>query len=302
MKEKIKYLILVLVIFVSLFSGATSGVNAAETTSTTNPSGETTETTTEAPKKKLSKAAQARANKWVKKKGGYVYFDSEGKRVRATKRQKYVIYEIKGKKYAFDTNGYQLLGWRKINKAYYYFNPVYGKKGRMLKSRIVNGFQLLDNGKAVVKTNRDKRKAQLMVDFRVWSEQIIGKHRYASKQEKLRIVYDYLRRLPYRNIGPFREHDKNWDLWGAEFVYRHRYFDCHPIASTFGYMARTLGYRYVKVCALEWGGPTAWHSITIINGRYYDASLGRHDLSSYGYFNQPIRPVFQQEMRYYRYI
>ena len=213
---------------------------------------------------------------------GITYYNENGKRVKAPKKNTYKIIEIKGKSYAFNYAGYQVHGWRKIGSEYYYFAHGTKSKGRMLTDKKINGIPLGKDGKAKLKTTRMKRKAALMANYSEWADEITKKIPLASRGKKLKKCYDYLRRLPYRYVGSFRKSDPNYDIWGAEYVYKKRSYDCHPIAAAFAYMANALGCGKCTVYKAQTGKYA--HSFTSAGGKYYDVSLGRQNLNSYKLF------------------
>lgn len=219
---------------------------------------------------------------WVKTTRGYQYYDETGKLVKPGKNSKYKIFTVGTKSYAVNSKGYQVYGWRKIDGKYYYFNYRYGKKGYMLKDTTVNAITLKPKGTAKFNGKRYKRKARILAHFSEWMDEITEDIPLASRKEKLKASYDYLRRLRYKNVGKLRRNDPNRDLWCCEYVYSTHTFDCHTAAATFAYFALTLGYTDVKWHTMIWNPRIGnQHSFVQINGKYYDPSLGRHNLKSY---------------------
>lgn len=230
---------------------------------------------------------------WYKTQNGYAYLQTNGKYVKASKAKKYKIVEIKGKSYAFNSSGIQVHGWRKINGKYYWF--AYGTKGKgaMAKNTVVNNVRLTKTGAASAKTERAKKKVELMAKYSEWADQILKNKPYASKTQRLKTCFDYLRRLPYRYVSYFRGnknntkknkiYDPDYDIWGAEYVLNYHRFDCHPIAAAFAYMANAVGYSDCVMYTIEWANGGT-HSFSSAEGLYYDTSLARHKLGSYYYF------------------
>ena len=63
-------------------------------------------------------------------------------------------------------------------------------------------------------------------------------------------------------------------------------------------MAGAIGYTDVKICAAKWGNTNYWHGFTVIDGRYYDTSLGRVNLKNYSYFNKPLTKEYKNMIKY----
>ena len=227
-----------------------------------------------------AEAAAKYKNQWVKSAKGIQYYNEKGKPVKAANGQKYTIVTIKNKKYAFNAKGYQVYGWRRINNKYYYFKFRYRSRGYMLTNAEMHGVKLRKSGSAIVSGSRVKQKLPLLCMYQEWTDQILANTPYGSSLDKLKVCFDYLRRLPYSTVRAFQNFDGR-DLWDAEYVFKYRKFDCHRAAAALGYMAMAMGFTDVKVHDLK----RAWHSTTQINGRYYDASLARHKLNSYDLFN-----------------
>ena len=214
-------------------------------------------------------------NKWVKKNGYYYYYNSKGKKSKG-------ITKIGKKKYYFDSKGRQRTGWRKVDSTYYFFRIKSKKSGYMVKSSRVNGIWLGKKGRAQLTSERARRKAELMVNYQNWVDQITSPK--MTKGQKLLTCFDYLRTgFTYRVV--FEElngYGTEWDIGGAEYIYLNgQYFECWSIACAFGYMANALGYDKIWICAHECSGGHGWVEI---DGRIYDPSLARGDLSSYRYF------------------
>ena len=222
-------------------------------------------------------AGSFQKNGWERTEKGYLYY-KDGKKIKAGKTEKYRIEKIDGRKYAFNKKGIQVTGWRKISGAYYFFNVRQKGKGYMITDSTVNKIRLLKNGKARPGSSRDRKKLEVMVLCSEWADEILKENPLAGKNEKLKIIYDYLRRnLPYRSIGAYRgTEDPDWDLWAVKYVYNHKCYNCHPIAATFAYLANAIGMKKIYIYTLPY-----WHSFTKINGKYYDVSLGRKNLNSY---------------------
>ena len=223
-----------------------------------------------------NKAETASEARWKKTSSGYQYLRANGKPYKASKG-KILLFTVKGKTYAVDDTGIQLHGWRECGGKYHYFSFGSGKKGYMLTDTKVDGIPLDADGRAKPSTARTKKQVVLMASYSRWADEITASKAGASKEEKLRIVFDYLRKLPYRYVSGYKKNDSDWDIWGAEYVYTHRSYDCHPIAAAFAYMAHAIGYQDIQVITLKY-----WHSFTRIDGLYYDTSLARHDLNQKG--------------------
>ena len=221
---------------------------------------------------KLNKAERASEARWTKHESAYRYLQANGNPVKAAKNQIRLI-TLKGKTYAFNDAGYQIHGWRKIGGNYYYFSFGSGNNGYMLTDTNVDGIALAKSGIAKPSTTRKKKQIALMADFSEWADDITAADPGASRFEKLRVIYDYLRKLPYHYVSGYKKNDPDWDIWGADYVYNRRTYDCHPIAATFAYLAHAIGYQDIQIITLKY-----WHSFTCVDGKYYDTSLGRHDL------------------------
>lgn len=236
-------------------------------------------------------AVMSRKAGWHRKKLGYIYCDETGKRISASSGSKYVMYTIDGKVYAFNSKGYQVHYWRKINGKYYYFGRGNGKDGYMRTDKKVMGITLKKSGAASLSGSRHKRKVVILAEYTEWMDQILKKIPLASRSKKLKACFDYLRRLPYKNVGHLRKNDSNRDLWYAEYIYQRKTFDCHVIAAGFAYMAMILGYNKIDILSFN------WHSFVRINEKYYDPSLARHNLKSYKLYAQ-TKPFYNGRYAY----
>ena len=219
---------------------------------------------------------------WKKKAGGFVFYNEKGKLVKATAKEKYKIIDHGKSRYAVNAKGFQVHGWRKIGKKYYYFRFGNGDGGRMVRGKTVQAVPIGKDGAAKLSSTRVKRKLALMAKFSEWADGITKKIPLASRKVKLKKIYDYLRRLPYRSVGSLRKSDPNWDIWGAEYVYKYRRFDCHTVAATFAYLANAIGCSNVTIYMAQTG--RYQHGFTSVGNLYYDTSLGRNNKKSYKLF------------------
>lgn len=227
--------------------------------------------TAEAATKKAAAASASKAKAgWVIKDGKYLYY-RKGKKLRG-------LAKIGNRTYDFNEHGIQLTGWRQIGKSVYYFRIENGKKGYMITNAVVNGIRLKKNGKAAIKTEKDKRKVRLLVNYQLWAQKLTK--RWMTKEQKLRTCFDYLRRqLRYRGSISLDIFKEDFDIEGAEFIYENgQFFECHTIACAFAYLANALGYSHVQICA------HSGHGWTEIGGVIYDTSLARHNPYGYRYF------------------
>ena len=208
---------------------------------------------------------------WVKKDGCWYFYNRKGKKLKG-------LQKIGKKYYYFDSKGVQLTGWRKIEGSYYFFRIKSGRKGWMVTGDTVNGIHLRKDGTAKVGKKSKKRKAELLVNYQLWAEELTEPG--MSKTEKLRVCFDHLRRdLRYLGSIHLDIRKRDFDVEGAEFIYEtQRFFECHTIACAFAYLANAIGYRKVQICA------HSGHGWTEINGIIYDTSLARHNKEGYRYF------------------
>ncbi len=215
-------------------------------------------------------AKTTRKNGWFNKDEKILYYRN-GKKLRG-------LQKIGSHKYLFNEHGILLTGWRQVGKSIYFFRIENSKKGYMKTNTTVNGIRLKKNGKAVLRTEQDKRKAALLVHYQLWADSLTK--RRMSKEEKLRTCFDYLRRkLRYRGSISLDIFQPDFDVEGAEFIYENgQFFECHTIACAFAYLANAIGCSHVQICA------HSGHGWTEIDGLIYDTSLARHNPYSYHYF------------------
>jgi len=208
-----------------------------------------------------SMTAQAAKNGWKENSKKQWLYYKKGKALKG-------FQQIGDKYYYFSKKGVQGTSWRKVGSAYYCFKAGNGEKGYMLTNTVKNGIQLGSDGKAVLSSERAKKKAKLMARISKYLDKIVASG--YSKKEKLKRCYDYLRtNIPYKFTSHFRKKDKNWDIWSANALMDNGYSDCHPYACTFAYLANAIGYDKVTVQSAK------RHSWVKINKRYYDVSLAR---------------------------
>ena len=216
---------------------------------------------------------------WVKKKNQVYYYENR-KPVTGLKR-------IGRHDYYFDSKGVQGTSWRKIGNDYYYFRCEEKAEGYLLKNTDRNGIKLGKDGKAILSSDRAKKKADLMARVSVYLDKIIAKQKavLADKRIKLRVCYDYLRKnYPYRYVSHFMKKDRDFDLKSVEVILDCGYADCHPYAFTFAYLSNALGFSDITVYSWFSKKWQTGHSWVRIGNRVYDVSLGRHNRKSYELF------------------
>jgi hypothetical protein len=143
------------------------------------------------------------------------------------------------------------------------------------------------DGKAILSSDRAKKKADLMARVSVYLDKIIAKQKavLADKRIKLRVCYDYLRKnYPYRYVSHFMKKDRDFDLKSVEVILDCGYADCHPYAFTFAYLSNALGFSDITVYSWFSKKWQTGHSWVRIGNRVYDVSLGRHNRKSYELF------------------
>ena len=218
-------------------------------------------------------ASAKKTKKGWKKAGSYYRYYKDGERLTGKKK-------IGTKTYYFNEKGYQMTGWQKIGKNYYFFRQEIKSKGYMKKSTKVNGIKLNKKGRAVLSSQRLKRKAALLVSYARWADEIAPVS--LKKEDRLRKCYDYLRRsINYGNSQDYRYNDPDQDLYFAELALRQPLHDCYLSAAAFSFLANALGYRNVSLC-LNHG-----HGFVKIGSLIYDPTYGRaRDYNGYSYYGR----------------
>ena len=217
----------------------------------------------------VSTQAASAKNTWKEKDGYFYYWDKNGKMATGFKK-------IGKEYYLFDSKGRQQTGWRKTGSIYRFFNTYNGKKGKMIRSKVINGIQLTSGGRAVV-TNGNSKKLALMVSYRILADQLTIPSQ--SVLEKKRICYDYIKTFPEHPISSSYLYTDDWDVRYAEYAINNRNGDCYGRACAFAYLANAVGVREVK-CINSRNSGNDGHGWTEINGKIYDPSFEHHYPSS----------------------
>ena len=198
--------------------------------------------------------------KWVSKKG-QCYCYKNGKKL------KNGIFTINNKKYYFDKNGKQKIGWRKIGKKNYFFNIKPAEKGYMIKGKTVDGVKLKKNGQASPNTNRAKMKLPMMIEVQKLADSLLDWRLTRTKQ--LRKAYDFVNTY-FHSIGsPNLGNGGDWDILYANSMLSRNGGNCYAHAAIFGYLANALGFKNVLI------QNSTGHAWTQIGDKWYDPSYER---------------------------
>ena len=196
----------------------------------------------------------AKRNKWVKKKGYWYYYNSEGKKSKG-------LTEIGDKTYYFDDTGKQRVGWRKIDGTYYKFRQK-GKTGAYMYTKIKQeGITLGKRGRAKLTTLKKKRKAAVLANYALWADKFFKTS--MTKKEKLRACIKQLSRFRYRADSPKIDRKVSWDISLAELAYS-KYaagvgtYECYQFAVAYAYLVNATGISGVY---LEGHPEHAWVNI-----------------------------------------
>lgn len=202
----------------------------------------------------------AHQNEWVERKGYHYYYDKFG--VKATGRK-----TIDGKKYYFDSQGRQRVGWISINEDYYFYQIGKQKNGYLKTDTTVNGIALKKNGKAKLTSDtRDK------VKYLTYANELCSEYLNPSmsRKEALEKMYQLMAKgeiISYYNYGPFQD-SKNWDQNYVAYFFDRGIGDCYTAGCVFAYIATALGCE--EVYAESSGG----HGWCRIGEKYYDPNWG----------------------------
>ena len=172
------------------------------------------------------------------------------------------VREINGNTYYFKSNGAQLTGWRKVGSDYCFFRIVNGAGGYMVKNQKVNGIKLNADGKAVLNTKRAKRKTKLMAKCATLMDKATKPGQ--TKAKKLKAAFNVAKKkYPRKNIHRWKK-SKDWDIYYAEYIVRHRTGDCYCQGALMAYLANAVGYTNVKAIS------SGHHGWAMVNGKVYD--------------------------------
>lgn len=213
----------------------------------------------------VSVQAASKKNTWVKVNGYYYYLGKSGKKTTGFTR-------IGKSYYCFDSYGRQKTGWRKVGNNYRFFTIANGKKGKMVKSKVVNGILLNSRGRAVV-NSRNSEKLALMVYYRILADQLTVPSQ--SLSVKLRSCYDFIKDIPERPVSSSYLYQSDWDVRYAEHTLYNRNGDCYARGCAFAYLANAIGMTNVKCVSNRSPGDDG-HGWTEINGRIFDPSFEHH--------------------------
>lgn len=182
-----------------------------------------------------------------KKKGGYAknMFFTYGKNV-----------------YRVNKKGAVITGWFKYKNNYYFFDRNSGKMkigGKADNFKISRYGVFKDN-----KYNLSRVKVYLL------AQEIVEKYTKPtdSKSEKLYKCYRWLAKYPYMEFRKVRDtkkkHPKDWDVIYARDIFDRHKGCCASDAAAFAYLAKTCGYKDVKICS------DTGHCWVDIDGKLYD--------------------------------
>ena len=209
-------------------------------------------------------------NKWkLKSNGYYYYYNSKGEKAKG-------LTKIGKKYYFFDERGHQLVGWRKIKGNYYRFGMSPGKKGYMLKNRMVDRLWLDKKGRADVSTSLAKRTAKVLVNYTLWGDKITKPTWDGEK--KIKALAKAIYKFTYKGED-WSDFSNGWDVVMAEdcyarYVNGYYHYECDCYAVAFAYLAKAVGLKKVEIHV---GG--SYHAWVRVNGKAYDP--GRYAARSY---------------------
>lgn len=208
--------------------------------------------------KSESTAVKKKTGKIITKKGRKYYQYANGKKA----KNKFI--EIKGKTYFFAKNGAMEKGWMKRGSSYYYFDRSTGVQKSGCK---VDGVKIGKDGKAK-KTDYSKKKIATMIKAKSIMNKVTRPT--DSKKQKLRKVFDWVKKHPYRRYRVLpKSRKKGWETAFANDVYNKGDGCCVSAACAFAFLAHECGYKDVYVC------DDTGHAWTEINGRVYDTLFAR---------------------------
>ena len=199
--------------------------------------------------------------KWKSKNGKYYCY--QGK-----KKLKNGIFTINNKKYYFDKNGVQRIGWRKIGNKCYFFNIKPAEKGYMIKGKTVDGVKIKKNGQATPKTTRARLKLPMMLKVQKIADSVLDWR--LSKTKLLRKTFDFVNTHFQSSGSPNLGYStENWDIDYANSMINRNGGNCFGHAAIFGYLANALGYSNVMV------QNDTGHAWVQIGDKWYDPSFER---------------------------
>ena len=188
--------------------------------------------------------------------------------------------------YCPDKKGVCQTGWILISGKMYYANA----KGRIVKSKTVNGIKLDKDGKAVSSLDMKLKKEALSVTAKITNSDM-------TKSQKLRACWNYVvsNRFRYYSMSP-NLNEKGWQKKFAYNMLITKRGSCTSFACAFAALASAVGYKPVIVYGRVPGsrdraadGYTR-HCWVKINGLYYDpeAQFAGWMTGVYGYSYYPI--------------
>lgn len=201
---------------------------------------------------------------------------------------------VGGKTYLFSKKGAQRTGWHQVGGLYRFFEQKNGRKGCMVRGRVVNGVKLLKNGVAVGGKGAG-RELRLMARASKIAE---ARTRAGwSQTRKLKAVWRWMQKdCTFRSA-------RSWHNWDG----RHRLYandilfggggDCDSWAAGFTYLANACG---AKRCSIIASGGHGWAEV---NGKVYDLQMSGYH--GYRYFAYPYHgggragaPAYASNRRY----
>lgn len=201
-------------------------------------------------------ATEILKGKFVKKKG-YKYFKKK-----KGGYAKNMFFTYRKNVYRVNKKGVVVKGWMKYKGNYYFFDRESGKMkigGKADNFKISRYGVFKDN-----KYNLERVKVYLL------AQKVMEKYTSPtdSKSDKLYKCYKWLAKYPYMEFRKVRDtkkkHPKDWDIIYARDIFDRHKGCCASEAAAFAYLAKTCGYKDVKICS------DTGHCWVDIDGKLYD--------------------------------
>lgn len=220
-------------------------------------------------KEKNNKTSQQ--GNWVVKKQAMTY-RINGKRAKG-------LHKIRGKYYYFDKHGIQRTGWQKIKGKYYFFRIANGEKGRMIKSKKVNGIVLKKRGQAKL-TPKSKAKLNVLIKANKIVQKAT-KPMMKRSEKRMKCFHYALKHFRYSGSLNFSKKG-DWELHYALDMFDKGHGNCFAYGAAFAFLANAAG---DKSCYAVSSGGHGWSEV---NGKVYDLSWHMTD-KKHNYYGMSYR-------------
>ena len=212
-----------------------------------------------------------------KKKGGYA---------------KNMFFTYRKNVYRVNKKGVVVKGWMKYKGNYYFFDR---KSGKMKIGGKADNFKISRYG--VFKDNKYNLER---VNVYLLAQKVMEKYTKPtdSKSDKLYKCYKWLAKYPYMEFRKVRytkkKHPKDWDIIYARDIFDRHKGCCASEAAAFAYLAKTCGYKNVKICS------DTGHCWVDIDGKLYDPLFAedRGFSKNYNatYWDYRVRPAYYKKL------